>query len=152
MVDDIKHRLQEDIKAAMRARDRARLGALRQVSAAIKQEEVGTRPALDEGGVVAVLDKMIKQRRDAHRQFVDGGRQDLADQESFEIDVIQAYLPRALGEDEIAALIERTLVESGAQSMKDMGKVMGALKPLVQGRADMSAVSAIVRRKLGANP
>lgn len=152
MADDIKHRLQEDIKAAMRARDRERLGALRQVSAAIKQQEVGTRPALDDGGVIAVLDKMIKQRREAHGQFVDAGRQDLAEQEAFEIEVIQAYMPQALSEGEIEALVEATLADTGADSMKDMGRVMAALKGHVQGRADMAAVSALVKRKLSAGP
>ncbi len=150
MADDIKHRIQADIEAAMRARDRGRLGALRQVSAAIKQQEVGTRPALDDAGVIAVLEKMIKQRRDAHQQFADAGRQDLADQEAFEIEVIQVYMPRALDEAEIEALVDRTLAETGAQSMKDMGRIMGALKSAVQGRADMGAVSAMVKRKLGA--
>ena len=145
----LKPRLQEDVKTAMRARDRARLGVLRMVSAAIKQQEIDGRSALDDTGVIAVLQKMIKQRRDAEVQFRAAGRQDLADQEAFEIRVIEAYLPQPLSQAEVEALVEQVLSEVGASSMKDMGKVMALLKPKLQGRADVGAVSAVVKGHLG---
>ena len=150
MADDLKLRIQEDIKSAMRARDRARLGALRQVSAAIKQREVDERITLDSPGIVAVLQKMLKQRRDSFAQFEAAGRDDLASQEAFEIALIEAYMPAPLSQQEIEALIADALAETGAGSMKDMGRVMAWLKPRVQGRADMKQLSASVREKLGA--
>ena len=150
MADDLKLRIQEDIKSAMRARDRARLGALRQVSAAIKQREVDERITLDSPGIVAVLQKMLKQRRDSLAQFESAGRDDLASQEAFEIELIEAYMPAPLSQQEIQTLIAGALVETGAGSMKDMGRVMAWLKPRVQGRADMKQLSASVREKLGA--
>ena len=150
MADDLKLRIQEDIKSAMRARDRARLGALRQVSAAIKQREVDERVTLDSPGIVAVLQKMLKQRRDSLAQFESAGRDDLASQEAFEIELIEAYMPAPLSQQEIRALIAGALAETGAGSMKDMGRVMAWLKPRVQGRADMKQLSASVREKLGA--
>ena len=148
MADDLKLRIQEDIKSAMRARDRARLGALRQVSAAIKQREVDERVTLDSPGIVAVLQKMLKQRRDSLAQFESAGRDDLASQESFEIELIQAYMPAPLSQQEIQTLIAAALAETGAGSMKDMGRVMAWLKPRVQGRADMKQLSTSVREKL----
>ena len=150
MADDLKLRIQEDIKSAMRARDRRRLGALRQVSAAIKQREVDERVTLDSPGIVAVLERMLKQRRDSLAQFESAGRDDLAAQESFEIELIEAYMPSPLSRLEIQALIADALAETGAESMKDMGRVMAWLKPRVQGRADMKQLSASVREKLGA--
>ena len=149
MADDLKLRIQEDIKSAMRARDRARLGALRQVSAAIKQREVDERITLDSPGIVAVLQKMLKQRRDSLAQFESAGRDDLASQESFEIELIEAYMPSPLSPQELQALIADALAETGAGSMKDMGRVMAWLKPRVQGRADMKRLSTTVREKLG---
>ena len=150
MADDPRLRIQEDIKSAMRARDRRRLGALRQVSAAIKQREVDERITLDSPGIVAVLERMRKQRRDSLAQFESAGRDDLAAQESFEIDLIEAYMPSPLSHQEIQGLIADALAETGARSMKDMGRVMAWLKPRVQGRADMKQLSASVREKLGA--
>ena len=150
MADDLKLQIQEDIKSAMRARDRARLGALRQVSAAIKQREVDERITLDSPGIVAVLQKMLKQRRDSLAQFESAGRDDLASQEAFEIALIEAYMPAPLSQQEIRTLIADALAETEAGSMKDMGRVMAWLKPRVQGRADMKQLSASVREKLGA--
>ena len=149
MADDLKLRIQEDIKSAMRARDRARLGALRQVSAAIKQREVDERITLDSPGIVAVLQKMLKQRRDSLAQFESARRDDLASQESFEIELIEAYMPSPLSPQELQALIADALAETGAGSMNDMGRVMAWLKPRVQGRADMKRLSTTVREKLG---
>jgi uncharacterized protein YqeY len=131
----LKATIQEDVKSAMRARDKARLGVLRLISAAIKQKEVDERVELDDTGVLAVLDKMAKQRRESLEQYSKAGRQDLADQEQFELEVL-------------ARLIDQAIADSGASSMRDMGAVMGALKPLVQGRADMKAVSTAVRDRL----
>ena len=150
MADDLKLRIQEDIKSAMRARERRRLGALRQVSAAIKQREVDERITLDTPGIVAVLEKMLKQRRDSLAQFEAAGRDDLAAQESFEIELIEAYMPSPLSPQEVQGLIAAALAETGAGSMKDTGRVMAWLKPRIQGRADMKQVGASVREKLGA--
>ena len=144
----LKSRIQDDIKTAMRARDRERLGALRQITAAIKQREVDDRVELGDQDVLAVLDKMLKQRRDALGQFQDAGRTDLADQESFEIRIIEQYMPAALSEAEVAAEIDAVLSETGASNMRDMGKVMGQLKGKLQGRADLAAVSALVKARL----
>jgi len=148
MADSLKDRIQDDVKAAMRAKDRARLGVLRMVTAAIKQQEVDRRVTLDDGGVVATLEKMLKQRRDSLAQFRDAGRDDLADKEAFEVELISAYMPEALGDAAIDGLVAAAVAEAGATSMKDMGKVMGLLKPKVQGRADMGAVSARVKAHL----
>jgi uncharacterized protein YqeY len=147
---DLKTRILEDVKAAMRARDRERLEALRMLTAAIKQREVDERVELDDAGVLQVLDKMVKQRKDSERQFRDAGREELADKEAFEIRVIGEYLPEPLEGAELDGLIDSALAESGAAGMKDMGKVMGLLRPKVQGRADMGAVSAAVKARLGA--
>lgn len=149
MSDDLKARIQDDVKAAMRARDRARLSVLRLITAALKQKEVDERTTLDDAGVLAVLDKMIKQRRDSEQQYAKAGRQDLADQESFEIEVIQEYMPTALSASEVDQMIDAALEETGAASMKDMGRLMGLLKPKLQGRADMGEVSARVKARLG---
>lgn len=145
----LKQRLVEDMKTAMKAGEKRRLGVIRLINAAIKQREVDERIELDDIQVLAVLDKMLKQRRDSITQYEAAKREDLAEQERYEIGVCQEYLPTALTADEIAALIEAAIVASGAVSLKDMGKVMAHLKPQVQGRADVGAVSALVKQRLG---
>ncbi len=144
----LKGRIQEDMKAAMKAGDKSRLGVIRLIMAAIKQREVDERIELNDEQVLAVLDKMVKQRRDSIKQYSDAGRTDLADAEQAEVEIIQGYLPAALSDEEIAAIVEQAIADTGAASMKDMGKVMGKVKPQVQGRADMGAVSALVKQKL----
>ena len=144
----LRIQLQDEMKAAMKSGNKPRLGIIRLILAAIKQREVDERIELDDAQVLAVLDKMIKQRRDSVEQFEKAGRTELADQEKFEIGVIQEYLPAQLGEDEISALITETIAATGARSMKDMGKVMGMLKPKLQGRADMGAVSGLIKQNL----
>ncbi len=148
MTQPVKERIQDDVKAAMRARDKARLGVLRMTTAAIKQREIDSRTELDDAGVLSVLDKMIKQRRESVDQYAAAGRQDLADKEAFEIGVLEEYLPAALSDTELDALISAALEQTGASSMKDMGAVMARLRPQVQGRADMGAVSARVKQRL----
>jgi uncharacterized protein YqeY len=148
MDSQLKQRIQEDVTAAMRAKDKPRLGTLRLVTAAIKQLEVDSRKQLGDPDVLAVLEKMLKQRRDSLQQYADAGRQDLADQESYEIGIIDAYMPEALPVEELAALIDAAIAETGAASMRDMGKVMAVLKPRVQGRADLGAVSNTLKQKL----
>ena len=148
MASALKQRIQSDVTDAMRARDKSRLGTLRLVTAAIKQIEVDTRDELDDPGVLVVLEKMLKQRRDSLQQYSDAGRKDLADQESYEIGIIEAYMPEAMPAEELDALIDAAIAETGADSMRDMGKVMGLLKPQVQGRADLGAVSGSVKQKL----
>ena len=132
----------------MLARDKARLGAIRLLMAEIKQREVDSRIELNDEDILAVVTKMVKQRRDSISQFEAAGRQDLADKESAEIVVLQEFLPQQLDADEIAALIEQAITESGAAVMADMGKVMAVLKPKIQGRADVGAVSAQVKTRL----
>lgn len=144
----LKDRIQEDMKAALRARDKERLGALRLMLAAVKQREIDERIALDDAQVLGVLERMIKQRRESIALYQSGGRADLAAREAFEIEVIQGYMPAALSDAELAALIDQAVAATGAQSMRDMGKVMGVLKEQVQGRADMGAVSARVKARL----
>nr|VFK51281.1 MAG: hypothetical protein BECKTC1821F_GA0114240_100127 [Candidatus Kentron sp. TC] len=148
MGDTLKQRIQEDTATAMRAKDKRRLGVLRLVGAAIKQREIDTRVALDDDGSIAVLEKMQKQRRDSQDQFEKGGRSDLAEQEAFEIAVIADYLPTPFTPAEIDTLLGEAIAESGATSLKDMGKVMSLLKLRLQGRAEMGAVSAKVKEKL----
>ena len=149
MAESLKARILEDVKDAMRARDKARLGTLRMVTAAIKQQEVDRRASpLDDSAVVAVLEKMLKQRRESVRQYEAAGREDLASVERKEMAVIEQYMPRALDAAEVAAIIEAAIDDAGAATMKDMGRVMGLLKPRVQGGADMGAVSASVRARL----
>ena len=143
-----KDRILEDVKVAMRARNRERLGALRLVTAAIKQREIDERVTLDDAGVLAVLDKMLKQRLDSREQYAAAGREDLAGQEDFEIRLIREYLPEPLSEEAVREQIELAVTEAGAAGPRDMGKVMGLLKPRVQGRADMKAVSALVKERL----
>lgn len=148
MASQLKQRILEDVTAAMRAQDKPRLSALRLISAAIKQLEVDSRRELDDADVLTVLEKMLKQRRDSHTQYSDAGRTDLADQESFEIAIIETYMPESLPAEALEAIIDATIAETGASSMRDMGKVMGLLKSRVHGRADMGAVSAVVKAKL----
>jgi uncharacterized protein YqeY len=145
----LRERITEDMKSAMRAGEKARLGTIRLALAAIKQREVDERITLDDGQVLAVLEKMIKQRREAITQFESGGRADLVAKETAEITVLQGYLPAQLSEAEIDALIAEAIAATGAASTKDMGKVMAVVKPRAQGRADMGAVSARVKQRLG---
>ncbi|HHQ4553282.1 TPA: GatB/YqeY domain-containing protein [Aeromonas veronii] len=144
----LKDQLKDQQKLAMLAKDKARLGAIRLLMAEIKQREVDTRIELNDEDILAVVTKMVKQRRDSISQFEAAGRQDLADKESAEIVVLQEFLPQQLTADEIAALIEQAMTESGAAVMADMGKVMAVLKPKIQGRADVGAVSAQVKTRL----
>ncbi len=144
----LKARIQDDMKSAMKAGDKARLGVIRLILAAIKQREVDERIELDDEQVLAVLDKMVKQRRDSIAQYTEAGRDELAAAEQAEMAIIQDYLPEALTEAELAAIVEQAIAETGASSMRDMGKVMGKVKPQVQGRADMGQVSALVKQKL----
>ena len=145
----LKDRITQDVKDAMRARDKPRLATLRLITAAIKQREVDERIELDDTQVTLVLDKMVKQRRESIVQFEKAGRDDLIAIENSELEIITPYLPEQLGEDEINALIDTALEQTGATSIKDMGKVMGLLKPKLQGKADMGAVSALIRSRLG---
>ena len=145
----LKERITEDMKAAMRAGAKERLATVRLLLAAIKQREVDERITLDDGQVLAVIEKMIKQRREAISQFESGGRSDLVAKETAEIGVLQAYLPAQLTPAEIDALIAEAIAATGAASVKDMGKVMGFVKPKAQGRADMGALSARIKQKLG---
>ena len=144
----LKARLTEAMKAAMRAQEKARLGAIRLMLAEIKRVEVDERIELDDARVLAILDKMIKQRRDSIQQFESAGRTDLVEIEAGELAVIQEFLPQALGEAELELLIDGAIRESGAVAMKDMGKVMAILKPQVQGRADMGLVSQRIKARL----
>lgn len=148
MSSALHNRIQDDVKSAMRARDKDRLGVLRLITAALKQREVDERVTLDDAGVLQVLDKMVKQRRDSETQYRDAGREDLAAQEAFELTILAEYLPRPLDASQLTALIDTAIAEAGATSMQDMGKVMGVLRPQVQGRADMGAVSAAVKARL----
>jgi len=145
----LKDRITQDVKDAMRAKDKPRLATLRLITAAIKQREVDERIELDDTQVTLVLDKMVKQRRESIVQFEKAGRDDLIAIENNELDIIIPYLPEQLGEDEINALIDAALEQTGASSIKDMGKVMGQLKPKLQGKADMGAVSALIKSRLG---
>jgi len=145
----LKDRILQDVKDAMRSRDKPRLATLRLITAAIKQQEIDERIEMNDAQVLALLDKMCKQRRESISQFEKAGRDDLIAQEASELELIQTYLPEQLGEDEIAALIDEAMAATGAASIKDMGKVMGQLKPKLQGRADMGAVSAMIKDKLG---
>lgn len=146
----LKERITEDMKAAMRAKDAARLLAVRLLLAAMKQKEVDERVELTDADVLGIIDKMVKQRRESIAQYEKAARQDLADQEKFEIGVLSAYLPQQLGEAEVAQAIAAAVAESGAAGVKDMGKVMALLKPRLAGRADMGKVSGLVKAKLGA--
>lgn len=148
-MSELKVRIQEATKDAMRARDKARVGALRLVGAELKRVEVDERIELDDGRVLAILDKMIKQRSESERQYRDAKRDDLADQEAFEIALIREFMPEALSDEEIDRIVRETIDAVGASSMKDMGKVMGSIRGKVQGRADMGEVSERVKAALG---
>ncbi len=145
----LKQQITDAMKAAMKGGDKARLGVIRLMLAAIKQREVDERIELDDSQVLAVLDKMVKQRRESIKQYSDAGRDELAAVEAAEIEVIQQFLPEELSDAEIAAIIEAAIAESGAGSIRDMGKVMAIVKPKVQGRADVGKVSGLVKAKLG---
>ncbi len=144
----LKQQITDDMKAAMKGGDKPRLGVIRLILAAIKQKEVDERIELNDEQVLAILDKMVKQRRDSITQYEDAGRTELADQEKFEVGIIQEYLPEQLDEAAILAMIDEAIAETGAASMKDMGKLMGVLKPKLQGRADMGQASGLVNQKL----
>jgi uncharacterized protein YqeY len=148
----LKERITEDMKSAMRSGEKERLATIRMALAAIKQREVDERVTLDDAQVLAVLEKMIKQRKEAIAQFASGGRNDLVAKESAEITVLEAYLPAQMSGAQIEALISQAIAASGAASPKDMGKVMALIKAQAQGRTDMSAVSALVRDRLGRLP
>jgi len=144
----LKARINDDLKTAMRGGDAARRDAIRLVLAALKQREVDERKELSDADIIAIVDKMIKQRRESIALFEKGGRQDLADKEKFELGVLQAYMPQALSDAEIEGAVAAAIQESGARGPSDMGKAMAVLKPRLAGRADMSKVSALVKSKL----
>ena len=144
----LRERVNDEIKTAMKAREQERLAALRLLLAAVKQREVDERITLDDAGVVSVVEKMIKQRKDSISQFEKAARQDLADKEKYEISVIEAYLPQQLSQAEIERVVAEAIAATGAKSPADMGKVMGVVKPKLAGRADMGKVSALVKGKL----
>ena len=148
MSTSLKKQITEAMKDAMRAKAKVRLGTIRLIQADIKRIEVDERIEVDDTRVLAILDKMVKQRRDSIKQYEDAGRQELADVEQAEIEVIQEFLPEALSEDELTAMIDDAIASTGAESMKDMGKVMGIIKPKIQGRADVGAVSGLIKGKL----
>jgi len=144
----LKERINEDVKAAMRAQDKRRLGALRLITAAIKQREVDERITLDDPQTLAVLEKMIKQRKESIAQYSQANRQDLVDQETFEVQLIQSYMPAQLSEAAVDAAVAAAIAETGAASVKDIGRVMAILKPKLAGQADMSLVSTKVKKHL----
>lgn len=148
--DTLKSRIQEDMKAAMRAQDKERLGTIRLIMAAIKQREVDERITLDDAQVIAAIDKMIKQRRESITQFQAAGRDDLVAKEQQELTVLQAYMPAQLSTAEIDQIIAEAITSSGAKGPQDMGKVMGVVKGRAQGRADMSQLSQLIKNKLAA--
>ncbi|OAJ70134.1 glutamyl-tRNA amidotransferase [Methylobacillus sp. MM3] len=145
----LKSRITEDMKAAMRAKDAPRLGAIRLLQAAIKQREVDERIELDDTQVIEAIEKMLKQRRDSISQYEAANRHDLADVEKFEVAVLQSYLPQPLTEAEIVELLDKAIADTGASGVKDMGKVVAAVKPQVVGRADMGKVSGLIKARLG---
>ena len=147
-MDVLKTRVKDDMKAAMKAKDKARLNVIRMILAAIKQIEVDERIELDDARIIVVLDKMLKQRRESIKQFNEAGRTDLTDIEEAEVLVIQEYLPKALTEDEIQGMVEKAVADSAAESIKDMGKVMAIVRPQMLGRADMAVVSAAIKNRL----
>jgi len=146
----LKDRIKDDMKAAMRAKDKDRLKVIRMIQAAIKQIEVDERVELDDERIVVVLDKMLKQRRESIKQFNEAGRNDLSEIEEAELLVIQDFLPKALTPEEIEDMVAKAVSDSAAESIKDMGKVMGILRSQMLGRADMSVVSSVIKAKLGA--
>lgn len=147
-MSDLKTKISDDMKEAMRAKDKVRLGVIRLILAAIQQKEVDERIELDDAGVLSVLDKMVKQRRESISQFDKAGRTELSAKEQSEIDIIQLYLPAQMDAAEIEAMIAEAIASTGASEMKDMGKVMGILRPKLQGRADMGDVSNKIKAQL----
>lgn len=143
-----KKALKDAQKEAMRAKDKERLGVIRMMLAEVKRIEVDERIEVDDDRLLTVLDKMLKQRRDSIAAFKDAGRDELAAQEQFEIEVIQGFMPEQLSDEDIAAIVSKAIADSGAEGMKDMGKVMGLVKPQIQGRADVGAVSGLVKKQL----
>ena len=150
MSETLKSRLQDDMKSSMKSGDKARLGVIRLMLSALKQVEVDERIELDDERIIATLDKMAKQRRESISQFEAAGRNDLLEIEQAELAIIQEYMPTALTDAEIEGLVEQTIASTGAATIKDMGKLMGALKPQLQGRADMGKVSQLVKSRLSA--
>ena len=146
----IKEQVLEDVKSAMKARDKQRVNALRLVTAEIKRREVDERKPVDDAAAIVILEKMMKQRKDSHSQYLSAGREELAAQEAFEMSLIQSYLPEPLSAEEVEALVERVISEMGADHISKMGQVMGALKEQLAGRADMGAVGALVKARLSA--
>ncbi len=144
----LKNQITEDMKTAMRAKDSVRLGAIRLLLSAIKQREVDERIELTDADVIAVIEKMLKQRRDSITAFESANRIDLADIEKFEVSVLQTYMPKQMSDDEISQIINQVIADSGAQGAKDMGKVVGLVKPLVAGMADMGKVSGLIKTRL----
>ncbi len=149
MAESLKEHIQQQMIEAMRAKDKQRLGAIRLIMAAIKQKEVDDRIMLEDDHVLVILEKMRKQRKDSLTQYLEAGRQELADQESYEIELIQTFLPTPLTQEALTQLIDDAIKQTGAEGMRDMGKVMGQLKPKIQGRADMSDVSKFIKERLG---
>ena len=149
-MSSLKNQITEDMKSAMKAGEKDRLKVVRLILAAIKQVEVDKRIELDDAAVLAVLDKMVKQRRDSVDQFEQGNREDLAAIERADIEVLETYLPEQLSADELASMVDEIIAATGAESMRDMGKVMGQIKAKAAGRADMGAVSATVKERLNA--
>ncbi len=147
-MSEIKSKISADVKDAMRAREKQRLGVLRLIMSEFKKVEVDERIELDDTRVLAILDKMNKQRKDSFTQYEAAGREDLAAQEAFELDLLKTYMPEQLDEAAIAEIVSKGIEDSGASSMKDMGKLMGLIRPQLQGRADMGVVSALVKQKL----
>jgi len=145
----LKAQITEDMKNAMRAKETARLGTIRLLLAAMKQREVDERIELTDADVIGVIEKMLKQRRDSIAAYESAKRTDLADIEKFEVSVLQTYLPQQLTEDEVKAILEKVVVDTGAAGMQDMGKVMAAIKPLVAGKADMGKISGLIKARLG---
>lgn len=149
MASELKATLTSEMKVAMKAKEKERLAVIRSINAAIKQVEIDSQTTLeDDAEVIQIMDKMIKQRRDAHKQYIDADRNDLAEQEAYEMSVIQTFMPTALSEEEVKQMLDSAIAETGAVSMQDMGKLMAVLKPKMQGRVDMSAVSKLVKDKL----
>ncbi len=144
----LKHQISEDMKNAMRAKDSARLGAIRLLLSSIKQREVDERVELTDGDVIGVIEKMLKQRRDSIAAFESANRTDLADIEKFEVTVLQTYMPKQLSDDEISQIINQVIADTAAQGAKDMGKVVGLVRPLVAGVADMGKVSGLIKARL----
>jgi uncharacterized protein YqeY len=150
-MSELKKKIQDAVISSMKAGDKERLAVVRLISSAMKQVEVDERIELDDSRVIAILDKMVKQRRESISQFKTAGRDDLVDKESFEIDVIQEFLPQALSEEEVDSIVRQAIEQTGAETIKDMGKVMGLVKPQIIGRADMGEVSGRIKSILSAS-